>query len=216
MKKSFTIILILLNLFLFAQELIVPVGYEIRDQVMGDLDKDGIDEKVIVYNIKDTTNAEKSIREIQILKSSEGSWKVWKKSRNAIQEGLDGAFDPNEHDDFESIDITDGMLIISHSYYPKALDKWRYVDTYRFQNNDFELVAHHSFSLLAFEYIVNWDFNTVTGRIEYKKEFIDNNYTTYKTEEEIFYKKDVKVSLGNRYLKNIKIRSPKYKKELGL
>lgn len=49
MQKSIFIILCFLSLISFGQETYIPNGYKIIEQKDGDLDNDGINEKVIVF-----------------------------------------------------------------------------------------------------------------------------------------------------------------------
>ena len=67
---------------------------------------------------------------------------------------------------------------------------------------------------------MNFDFNLLTGKIDYGKDYESCNdgegQKIYKTETETFYKKGVLYNLNNRYLKETKIITPKYKDELYL
>jgi len=212
MKQLLTLILTFVSLFSFGQELSIPNGYEILTEKIGDLDKDGINEKVVVYNTLDST-VSGTVREIQILKSSNGIWIEWKKSRSAVLKSEEGG---TMGDPFEEVEIRDGILIISHS--GGTSWRWGYTDKYRFQNNEFELIGHRNVFGKVCEYWVSLDFNISTGRIEYKKEFedCDKEQKIYKTEHETFYKKGVEINLSSRNLKEIKIESPKYKYTLYL
>lgn len=69
------------------------------------------------------------------------------------------------------------------------------------------------------EYWFNADFNLSTGKIIFTKEYEDcaeSDQEIYKTENEIFYKKGIKITLQNRNTKEIKIVSPKYQHQLYL
>ncbi len=202
MKYLLITILILTDFILLGQEQLIPNGYEILSTKTGDLDNDGIDEKVIVYDIKNAVNLE--TREIQILKSSKGIWNLWQKSRKAIYNYGD-----------VHIDILNGTLIIFQSNNPEGLEKWFYKDTYRFQNNKFVLIEYKGFYGYINMFLLNWSFDILTGKIECKKEYIIDGYETYKTEKETFYKKNIKLNLNNRY-PGISILSPKHKIELDL
>ena len=58
----------------------------------------------------------------------------------------------------------------------------------------------------------------MSGKMIYKKEYedCDKGQEIYKKEEEIFYKKGIKLNLMNRNLQDIRIVLPKYKHELYL
>ena len=212
MKITFAFALILSTIICFGQENFAPDGFEILEEKMGDLDRDGIAEKVIVYNTTDTTE-DGIVREIRVLKRSGTKWNLWKKSRNAVLKSREGGMMGNP---FEGIEITNGILIISFS--GGSSWKWFYADKYRFQHNEFELIGHSNTYGKLCEYWTNLDFNLSTGKIVYKKEFEDceKEQKIYKTENETFYKKRISINLNNRNLKDIKIISPKYKHEIYL
>lgn len=185
---------------------------EIIAEKMGDLDKDGIPEKVIVYNTTDSTEYG-TVREIHILKQKDNNWTVWQKSRNAILKSEEGGM---MGDPFEGIEIKNGILIINH--WGGSSWKWSRSDKYRFQNNQFQLIGHTSNYGKPCEYLMNCDFNISTGKVILKKEYenCDQEQQIYKTESETFYKKGITLNLENRNLKEIKIISPKYREEIYL
>lgn len=185
---------------------------EIIIEKLGDLDKDGISEKVIIYNTPDTTEFGR-VREIQILKRKDMEWQIWKKSRNTILKSEEGGM---MGDPFEGIEIKDGILIIYHS--GGSSWKWSLSDKYRFQNNQFKLIGHTLNYGKPCEYLMNCDFNISTGKVILKKDYenCDQEQRIYKTESETFYKKGIALHLDNRNLKKIKIISPKYKEEIYL
>jgi len=182
------------------------------EEKMGDLDGDGISERVIVYDTNDTTE-DGIVRELQVLKKSNETWTIWKKSRNAVLKSQEGGM---MGDPFEGIEIEKGILIVSLS--GGSSWKWSYKDKYRFQNGNLELIGYSNFFGKACEYWEDIDFNLSTGKIIYKKEFedCDKGQEIYKTEKEIFYKKGISIDLSNRNSKKLKIISPKYKHELYL
>ena len=69
MKFEILIALSFLNTSCFGQDSFVPPGYKIIEEKMGDLDRDGISERVIVYDTNDTTE-DGIVRELQVLKKS--------------------------------------------------------------------------------------------------------------------------------------------------
>lgn len=86
MKKTIYIISIFLffTFNVFAQETPLPSNYSIVDTVTGDLDKDGIDELVIVYNTEAEKEHESVKRELIIYKLENSKWSQWKKSKQAL------------------------------------------------------------------------------------------------------------------------------------
>ncbi len=192
------------------QRAIVPAGFEILEEALGDLDKDGVAERVVVYNTTDTTE-DGILRELQVLKLINNEWVAWKKSRTAVLKSGEGGMMGNP---FEGIEITKGVLVISFS--GGSSWKWFYKDKYRFQHNKFELIGYSGVYGKLCEYWVQVDFNLSNGKIIYKKEFEDceKDQAIYKRQNEVFYKKGIRLHLGNRNTDDVKIISPKYKHEL--
>jgi hypothetical protein len=136
MKFVIPMALSFLSISCLGQDNFVPHGFEIIEEKIGDLDRDGISEKIIVYNTDDTTE-DGIVRELQILKKSNKKWTIWKKSRNAVLKSQGGGTMGNP---FEGIEIEKGMLIISFS--GGSSWKWSYKDKYRFQHGKLELIGH--------------------------------------------------------------------------
>lgn len=206
MKIAIYILLILNNLNCsFGQ--ISHNEFEIIEEKIGDLDNDGIDEKVIVYETNEKTDFG-NVREIKILKYKSGKWKEWRKSKNAILKNEEGGMMGGP---FQGIDIENGILKIH--FFGGSSWKWSYTDKYRFQNNQFELIGYTSNYFKLCEYWETDDFNLSSGKLISKKEYEkceNGEQEIYKTENEIFYKKGIKITLENRQEKEIKIITPKY------
>jgi hypothetical protein len=118
-------------------------------------------------------------------------------------------------DPFGSIEIKNGILIIEHD--GGSSWKWGYTDKYKFQNGEFNLIGYTGNYGKLCEYWTNFDFNISTGKIIFKKEFeacdenAEETQKITKTLNETFYYKNLKLSLKNRYSKETKIITPKYK-----
>lgn len=201
-------IFIFLSFISLSQESITPKGYSVLKEIQGDLNKDSIPEKVIVYNTSDSTDFG-NIREIQILKKENGNWVLLEKSRNAILKSEEGGV---LGDPFESIYIKKGVLIINH--FGGSNSKWSKTDKYRFNGSKFELIGTKISNGMSCEYLETIDFNLLTGKIIYSKKFEKcsaNNTTpkTYKTENETFQNRSIKLNLNNRFTKDYEIKTPK-------
>jgi hypothetical protein len=209
MKNVLVIILAFYSAHGYGQNILTPKGFEILAEKVGDLNKDGIDEKVIVYNTTDTTE-DGIVRELQIFRLISGEWKLWKKSRNAIKKSQEGGM---MGDPFAGIDIVKGLLVIDFN--GGSSWKWNYTDKYRFQHDEFELIGYKGIYGKLCEYWEEVDFNIVTGKIIYNKEYEDceKDQQIYKRENETFFRKGISININNRNLKEYKITSPKYKHE---
>lgn len=212
MRSVIIIILIITFLQSHGQDIFHPSGLVLLAEASGDLDKDGIDEKAIVYDTKDTTE-DGTVRELCIFKKKEGKWYTWIKSRNAILKSQEGGM---MGDPFGELIIKNGVLSISFD--GGSSWKWAYTDKYRFQNNIFQLIGHKSSYGKPCEYWQEFDYNLSTGKIVYTKEFenCENGQKIVKTEKETFINKPISVNIQNRYPSEIKITTPKFKEDLYL
>lgn len=211
-----TILLLISGYFAYGQEKEIPTDYVLIKEVFGDLDKDGINERVAAFNVSSKIDDENGIdRELIIFKIKNKKWVVWKRSKEAIGNSKDGGM---MGDPFEDIEIKSGVLLISQS--GGSSWKWRQTDKYRFQNGEFELIGFASIYGKLCEYWTDLDYNLSTGKIAIKKE-----YETCETKEQEIYKKEnelfnhkltKKITIQNRKTIEIKIISPKYKHEIYL
>jgi hypothetical protein len=202
----------------FGQTDTVPVEYRPVKEIYGDLDKDGKDEKVVVYNVKAVEDDMNGIdRELIIFKKEKTGWMIWHRSRNAIFNSTDGGM---MGDPFDSIGIRNGVLVISH--WGGSSWKWNTTDRYRYQQGRFELIGYTSTSGKPCEYWATFDYNLATGRIVYNAEAEkcddeEKEPVVYKKENEIFFHKlSAPVILEQRNKTEVKIISPKYKEVLYL
>ncbi len=210
MKTTFCILSLVFSTFCFAQKEFQPKGSTIMESVEGDLDGDKIPEKVIIYNTKDSTDFG-NIREIQILKNTNGKWTVLEKSRNAILKSGEGGM---MGDPYQDTQIEKGILLITQA--GGSSWKWGYTDKYRFQNGHFELIGHSSSSGKPEEYWIDVDFNLSTGQINFDKE-VENTKEYGSSKKETFIKKGIKLNLQNRNEKErIEIVLPKTKEKVYL
>lgn len=137
---------------------------DLLSQILGDIDRDGIEEKIVVSNTDSITDMG-LVRNISIYKSLEGRWELWISSSNALlcSEGGGIMGDP-----FEGIKIIDDVLVIHH--FGGSRWKWSLTDKYKVVNNALRLIAHRSYygTLCAYWQEIKLDF--VTGIGKYNKE----------------------------------------------
>lgn len=138
------LVILLITFFLlhtsFGQSNLIPKQYQPIKEIYGDLNKDNIDERVVVYNMADKEDEINGVdREIIIFRKYQGKWTVWHRSTNAIGNSKDGGM---MGDPFGDIEIKNGLLLISQS--GGSSWKWGYTDKYRYQNNSFDLIGHTS------------------------------------------------------------------------
>ena len=178
----------------------------------GDLDNDGMEEKVLITETSEVTDYG-NIRLIQIYKLIEGQWKLWESSKSAILKSDEGGM---MGDPFQEIKIQNGVLYAS--FYGGSSWRWAYTDKYKYRNGKFQLIGYESNSFRICESWSSFDFNLLEGSVNYSKkiEDCDNEENSREIEFENFIKKGVLITLKNRNEKSLKIISPKYGYELYL
>ena len=140
-----------------------PVGYVFLASAKGDLDKDGQDEKAVVYDTGRQTDYG-SEREIQIFKKKDTGWELWHKSVGPVMGSEQGGV---MGDPFEGLSIENGSLVLSH--FGGSREKWHYTHRFRFQNNDWQLIGATVNNGAPCDYFEDFDYNLSTGKIDYKK-----------------------------------------------
>ncbi len=196
----------------FNDKVQLPNGYSILDEISGDLNNDGKEEKVVVCNT-DRSNDFGIEREIRIFKKGERKWELWVNSASAILKSEEGGM---MGDPYRQVVIEDGILIIDH--FGGSSWKWEKTDKYHLEDGVFELIGYTSNYGKPCEYWSEFDFNLSTGDIDYSLEpekckDYDGGYTK---EQESFINKEIKLNLENRYAKPIVITSPVNNYELHL
>lgn len=130
-------------------------------EAMGDLDKDGIDEKLIVLD----TGLDGEIgtqRTLLIYKKKQDKWALWHSSQGPI---LDSAHGGMMGDPFISVDIQRGAIVIDH--FGGSRHKWSYTHRYRFNNKAWYLIGATINYGAPCEGFFNFDFN-----VRQEKQFI--------------------------------------------
>jgi hypothetical protein len=214
MRKAASLLLLLAAMQLAnAQSIPVPSGYTVVDTVSGDLDKDLVPELVVAYNTGPEIDNESVSRALIIYKRSGKAWKEWKRSSQALYGSDDGGM---MGDPFGGMEITNGVLHISHS--GGSSWKWGFTDKYRYQNGDFYLIGYTSVDGKPCEYWMDIDFNLSTGKMIVTKEYeeceSEGDGVIYKKENETVMQKGLQITLQNRNTREVKITTPQYKHEI--
>lgn len=127
----------------------------------GDLDKDGIEEKVVVIDTGIELNAGTE-RQLLIYKKSNNEWKLWHTSVGVVVQG--GLMNSS----FENLTIERGCIVIRH--FGGSRNKWFYTHRFRYQNNDWELIGATIDNYTMCELSEKFDYNFSTGKMIYTKE----------------------------------------------
>lgn len=143
-------------------DLEIPKGHTLLSQVSGDLNKDGVDEKIVVLNNGIISDFGEE-RTILIFKADNGAWKMWKRTTGAILPSENGGM---MGDPFQSIGVENGALVINH--FGGSRLKWEYTHRFRFQNNNWELIGAASVAYTPCEEEQTFDYNLSSGNVIYK------------------------------------------------
>lgn len=174
MKQKSTALITLLLVFVFSigksqiiqrdEDQSFPSDYKIIGEAEGDLDKDGIAERVIIYDT-DVETEFGTERQIHIFKKKNYNWELWKKSIGAVLPSTHGGM---MGDPFERIVIERGCIVIHH--FGGSRQKWNYTHRYRFQQGTFQLIGATIVYGSPCDYFETLDYNLSTGTAIYKKE----------------------------------------------
>ena len=150
-----------------------PDGYTLLTKVTGDLNRDGVDELVLVFNTPnefDSDGGLGTVREIDIYQQKNNLWQLWHKSVGAIL--------PSDHggmmgDPFQDFRIERGAIVVEH--FGGSRDKWHYTHRYRFQNNNWFLIGAHITYVAPCDFEREYDYNLTTGRLDVHETQYDLN-----------------------------------------
>lgn len=144
-----------------------PAGLTKLGETTGDLDKDGKEEKAIVYDTKRETEMGTE-RELHIFKSNNGQWELWHKAIGPVMPSQNGGM---MGDPFQEMTIENGTLVLNH--FGGSRSKWTFTHRYRFQDAAWKLIGATTNTGSPCDYWENYDYNLSTGKINYKKEVED-------------------------------------------
>lgn len=178
MKTFFSFLLVLSASSLSAQNLknfSVPKGYPQIAEAKGDLDKDGKDETVLVFNTNikasDDRNPEGRTdykRVFYILKNENSGLKVWKEN-SAILFSSGTGFYPS--DNTLEISIKNSTLYIAQTFFTNSRHTQKYKHTFRFQNGDFYLIGLYDHFEDTCDFSFTNEINFSTGKVIVDREY---------------------------------------------
>lgn len=139
----------------------VPAGYVKVDEVKGDLDKDGIDEQVYVYNSDKQDGGIGFYRALYICKVKDGKIKLWKKNATILWSSKDCGFCLEEGIEL-SLEIKNNTLIIAQTFKHNSRHTSTYKNIFRYQNADWFLIGstYHNYDTCDFDFSYDINFST--------------------------------------------------------
>lgn len=192
----------------------IPKGYEKVLEVKGDLDKDGKQETIIVYNTPEKIEHQGFKRKFYILKSIQGNLKIWKENSTLLNSSGAGFY---PEDNTLEIEIKNHCLVIFQSFYSNSrhTDTSKY--TFRFQNGDFYLIGAFNKLEDTCEFSFTNDVNFSTG-----KAIVDETYSECDGDEnrkipqddhkEFIHKFDTLIKMNDFRMGENKFKIPNSKK----
>lgn len=193
MKKIFPLIAVIIAPAAFAQNLknfSVPKGYKKVTEIKGDLDKDGKDETVLVFNTDKTASdfegspGKKDYKRVfYILKNEQGNQKIWKENSTLLHSSGLG-FYPD--DNILNIQIKNNCLVVEQSFFSNSRHTQVSRYTFRFQNGDFYLIGSYDNFADTCEFDFTNEINFSTGKV-----IVDREYSSCDDETKVpenFYK----------------------------
>lgn len=217
MKKFLSLITIFLISGFYAQNLksfSVPKSYKKILEVKGDLDKDGKDETVLVFNTDKTASDDESSsgkkdykRAFYILKNEQGQLKIWKENSTLLNSSGLG-FYPD--DNILNIQIKNNCLVVEQSFFSNSRHTQTNKHTFRFQNGDFYLIGSYDNFADTCEFDFTNEVNFSTGKVIVDKEYSSCDEDHTKTPEN-FHKEFVHKLKTLITMDNFKIREHQFK-----
>ncbi|PSR13411.1 MAG: hypothetical protein DA408_17500 [Bacteroidetes bacterium] len=140
--------------------IVPPAGWSSLGMATGDLTKDGLAEKVVVYDTPVTTDFG-TARQLYIYQQKDGRWQLWQKINGGILPSENGGM---MGDPFEGITIERGTIVITH--FGGSRQKWTYTHRFRYQNERWELIGASVLAGAPCDAWDQYDYNLSTGKVE--------------------------------------------------
>ncbi|WP_126652574.1 hypothetical protein [Chryseobacterium aureum] len=178
MKYCLSFLLVLSVISLSAQNLkrfSVPKGYTRIAEAKGDLDNDGKDEIILIFNtnikaseIQNPEGISDYKRVLYILKKGNNGLKVWKEN-SAIVFSSGFGFYPSGN--ALTINVKNNSLIIEQLFFTNSRHTQQYQHTFRFQNGDFYLIGLYDHFEDTCDFSFTNEINFSTGKIIVDREY---------------------------------------------
>lgn len=178
MKQLFSLTAIFLITGFYAQNLkpfSIPKGYKKVTEVKGDLDKDGKDETVLVFDTDKTASDYERApgkrdykRVFYILKSEQNQLKIWKENSTLLYSSGMG-FYPD--DNILNIQIKNNCLTVEQNFFSNSRHTQTSKHTFRYQNGDFYLIGSYDHFADTCEFDITHEINLSTGKVIVDREY---------------------------------------------
>lgn len=223
MKTFFSFLIVLAVSGLSAQKLknfSVPKGYTQIAEAKGDLDKDGKDETVLVFNTNIKASYEQKPegtsdykRVFYILKNENSGLKVWKENSDII---FSSGFGFYPSDNTLEVSIKNNSLQIGQTFFTNSRHTQKYKHTFRFQNGDFYLIGLYDHFEDTCDFSFTNEINFSTGKVIVDKEYSscdENAKTPANSDKEFIHKFPALIKMNDFFIGDHKFKIPGLKEE---
>ncbi|WP_374460662.1 hypothetical protein [Chryseobacterium taeanense] len=222
-KPFFSFLFVLSVSNLYAQNLknfSIPKGYNKIAEAKGDLDKDGKEETILVFdtNIKasDGRNLEGTAdykRVFYILRNENGTLTVWKENSTVLFSSGTG-FYPS--DNTLELSIKNNSLHIGQTFFTNSRHTQKYKHTFRFQNGDFYLIGSHDHFEDTCDFSFTNEINFSTGKVIVDKEYSscdENAKIPTNSHKEFIHKFPALIKMNDFFIGDHKFKIPGLKED---
>ncbi|MCC7453308.1 MAG: hypothetical protein IT222_04010 [Crocinitomix sp.] len=133
----------------------IPETYTILNEALGDLDGDGIVEKVVVFDT-DRLTAAGTEREMRIYVELDGIWSLWHTSVGPVMSSQDNKVGG---DPFEKVEISNQKIMVYH--HGGEADRWSYTHEYHLRDNEWKLANALLVNFKSCDYRENYTYDLV-------------------------------------------------------
>ncbi len=149
-------------------DFIAPINYSKVMEAKGDLDKDGTNEIIYVYNTDQLDGDVGFFRVLYICKLQGGKVKLWKKNTSVLRSSKDCGFCVDAGIDL-SVAIKNNTLMISQTFNHNTRHFSTVKNIFRYQNGDWFLIGstYNDYDTCDYDYKYDVNFSTKQVRITY-------------------------------------------------
>ncbi|WP_316849941.1 hypothetical protein [Pedobacter agri] len=190
MMRYLALFFILLSFESMAQTLpdfIPPAGRTKVLETKGDLDKDGIDEVIFVYNSNKRVDRTGFTRELYICKMLSGKLKLWKKNTSVLWNSEDCGFCTDNGVDL-SVIIKNNTIITQQTFWHNTRHTSKHKNIYRYQNNDWFLIGstYKDSYNCGYQHTYDINFSTKQVHVRYDDEDCEDSVQSHPATEKKF------------------------------
>ena len=149
-------------------DFVAPKAYQKVLQARGDLDRDGLDEVVLVYNSNKETERIGFKRILYICKEVNGVLKLWKQNLSVLWNSRDCGFCLDAGINL-SVKIKNYTIIIEQTFQHNSRHYSTYRNVFRYQNNDWYLIGskYNDYDTCHFDFQYDINFSTRQVVVDY-------------------------------------------------